>query len=82
MEYMEETWISSTFWPTECWSVFEQLTRTNNDCEGWHRHLNEKANRANLPLCVLIMTLHAEANQLPMQVLLVTEKKLTRYQRR
>ena len=64
--------------------VFERLglaTRTNNDCEGWHRRLNTRAQGCHLPFYVLVPLLHAEANLLPLQVLLVGEKKMSRYQR-
>ncbi|VDI30203.1 Hypothetical predicted protein [Mytilus galloprovincialis] len=41
--YVEDTWIKSTVWPVESWTVFSQPTRTNNDVEGWHRRINKKS---------------------------------------
>ncbi|KAH3790725.1 hypothetical protein DPMN_168932 [Dreissena polymorpha] len=34
VEYMYNTWISSTVWPVESWSVYGHTVRTNNDVEG------------------------------------------------
>ena len=34
LEYIDSTWMKSTVWPVECWSVFGQSVRTNNDVEG------------------------------------------------
>ena len=34
LAYMEDTWINSTTWKPENWSVYNQSIRTNNDTEG------------------------------------------------
>lgn len=34
MTYMRRTWIESDMWPVQCWSVYNQSVRTNNDVEG------------------------------------------------
>ena len=33
-DYMRSTWLESDLWTVECWSVFGQTHRTNNDLEG------------------------------------------------
>jgi hypothetical protein len=40
MCYVEDTWMNSTVWPIESWSVFRRTIRTNNDTEGWHTRMN------------------------------------------
>lgn len=40
MQYINNTWISSTMWHPSSWSIFQQSVRTNNDTEGWHHGLN------------------------------------------
>ncbi|KAH3774411.1 hypothetical protein DPMN_175793 [Dreissena polymorpha] len=34
IESMYHTWINSTEWPLESWSVYGQTIQTNNDLEG------------------------------------------------
>jgi hypothetical protein len=34
MQYIEDTWMTSTVWTVPTWSVFNQAIRTNNDVEG------------------------------------------------
>ena len=40
VSYIGSTWIKSTTFPPEDWSVYGQAIRTNNDLEGWHHGLN------------------------------------------
>ena len=77
-QYIQETWIASVSeqWPPSAWSVFRSTIRTNNDVEGWHRALNNRACRGQLQLYVLL--LQREASLLPLQAKLVREKKLQR----
>ena len=42
------------------WSVFRQPVQTNNDVEGWHCPLNDKASRGQLNLYKLIQLLYAQ----------------------
>jgi hypothetical protein len=39
MQYIEDTWMTSTVWTVPTWSVFNQAIRTNNNVEGWHHQL-------------------------------------------
>jgi len=60
LQYMERQWISSTTWPPTTWSVFCQPVQTNNDVEGWHCPLNDKASHGQLNLYKLIHLLYAQ----------------------
>ena len=82
MDYVDSTWMKSTVWPPSSWSIFMCSTRTNNDVEGWHRRLNGKAGRGQLQLYLLVPLLHEEAQLVPLQMKLVSEKKLTRFHRK
>ena len=79
--YISTTWLSG-FWTPVDWSVFGRSIRTNNDVEGWHRRLNHKSSRPGLPLYLLIQLLHQEAKTVSLQMKLVKEAKLCRYQRK
>lgn len=79
VEYIETQWISSSTFPPKNWSIFMCATRTNNDVEGWHRRLNGKAGRGQLRLYSLVPLLHREAEMIPLQMKLISEKKLKRY---
>lgn len=81
VEYINNTWIRSTVWPIETWTVYMQPTRTNNDVEGWHRRINKRSNDETKPFYLLVPKLYEEAALLPTQMKMVTEAKLTRQQR-
>ena len=80
-EYIQRTWISSTIWSPEAWSVFMLITRTNNDLEGWHNRLNS-CGRPQLDLYQLIALLHDESKFAAIQARLVSEKKLEKHRRK
>jgi hypothetical protein len=82
-KYIENTWITSSVWPVNS-SVFMRPTRTNNDVEGWHHHLNKdkKAGSGNKGLYSIAPLLIEEANLLPIQIQLVSKGKLKKLQRR
>ena len=82
VEYVQATWLESTVWSPDRWSIFNQSVRTNNDVEGWHRRLNHNAGLAKLSMYLLINLLHQESNLVSLQVRLLSEKKLKRHQRR
>ncbi|KAJ8046745.1 hypothetical protein HOLleu_05524 [Holothuria leucospilota] len=54
---------------------------SNNDVEGWHHALNKEAG-AKSPFYLLLNVLHDAAKYVQVQVLLVSEGKLRRLQRR
>jgi hypothetical protein len=72
-DYVESQWLDSTIWPPHCLSVFQQVHRTNNECEGWHRRLNSRASRSKLPLYLLLKLLHHEAAVASLQAELVLQ---------
>ena len=57
--------------------------RTNNDIEGWHNRMNQRASsRHQLQFNLLVKLLHSEAILVELQVELVSQAKLTRIQRK
>ncbi|XP_062614650.1 uncharacterized protein LOC134276409 [Saccostrea cucullata] len=83
MDYVYHTWIRSAVFPIDNWTVFMTSVRTNNDVEGWHNRFNTcVATRGPVPFYHLIQELYAEASDIPVQLRLVTEGKLQRYQRK
>lgn len=80
-KYINDTWIHNAIYPVVPWSVFGMATRTNNDVEGWHNRVNSKSS-PNLNLYALIEKLHKEAMTVTLQTFLVTQDKLTRYQKK
>ncbi len=82
-DYVEQTWVGSNArWKPESWSAFHQSIRTNNDVEGWHHALNKKAPHSNLSFYKLVPLLHDQARLVTIQMTLVNERRLCRYQRR
>ena len=55
--------------------------RTNNDVEGWHLKLNQKAARGQIQFYLLIDLLHQEAKYVEAQAKLVRDEQLRRMQR-
>ncbi|XP_052063996.1 uncharacterized protein LOC127704147 [Mytilus californianus] len=83
MNYVYSTWIDSTIFQINHWSVFMSAIRTNNDVEGWHNCFNTNvATRGPVPFYQMVTKLFAEAGDIPLQLKLVTEGKLQRYQRK
>ncbi|CAG2237877.1 unnamed protein product [Mytilus edulis] len=80
--YVKNTWLSSTVWLVPSWSILMRPVRTNNDVEGWHRRINDKAVECNKPFYELLELLHTETTKVPMQVKLISEGKLKRCQRK
>ena len=78
--YVKKTWITG-FYQIASWCVFNQSTRTNNDVKGWHRRLNKKTDDEKPPFYLLVRGLYEEAQLLPTQRKLVSEGKLSTYQR-
>jgi hypothetical protein len=80
--YIRTTWLESNVWSVDDLSVFGLTIRTNNDAEGWHRRLNERASRGHLQLYLMIQLLHDEASYVDIQVALISEGKSLRHVRR
>ena len=81
MDYVLRTWICRLWSPAD-WSVYGCATWTNNDVEGWHNRLNKQAVRGQLHLYRLLQILHAEGSLIALQMQLVSENKLKRFQRK
>lgn len=79
--YVRSTWIVSTMWPPASWSCFGQSVRTNNDCESWHARLNRTSGRS-LGLYRLTERLFQEAKVCAINVHLLSEEKVLRFQRK
>ncbi|KAI0230675.1 hypothetical protein LSAT2_019010 [Lamellibrachia satsuma] len=43
VQYLENTWITSTSRPSTPWTTFKRSVRTTNDADGWHYRLNKSA---------------------------------------
>ena len=70
-------------WSVESWCVFKRNIRTSNDCEGWHRRLNNLApGQAGLNMYFLIQILFRETKSITRQVKFVSEGKILRYHKR
>lgn len=82
LSYIFKNWITSSLWPVEAWSVYKEPIRTNNDVEGWHRRINSRAAKSQLPFYMLITLLHNEAVWLTVQVNLLSANNLKTYQRK
>ena len=80
-DYMNITWLESSMWPPQAWSVFGYSVRTNNDVEGWHHRLNAKAKKGNLPFYMLVQLLYNETKMINVNLQLISEHRLKRHQR-
>jgi len=80
--YVRETWMASSIWSPGEWTAFMEPVRTNNDVEGWHRRLNQQAQRGQLAFYLLVRLLKNEADVVSLQARLVSAKKLKRFQRK
>ena len=80
--YINKYWVHSKVFPPKSWSAFYRTTRTNNDVESWHGALNRRAGKNNLPLYLLAQLLGEEAENVSVEIQLVSDGKLARYQRR
>ena len=62
---------------------YNRNIRTNNDNEGWHNRMNQRASsRHQLQFYLLVKLLHSETILVELQVELVSQAKLTRIQRK
>ena len=82
LSYVRDTWLENATWKPANLSAYCQQVKTNNDVDGWHRRLNQKARRGKLPLYMLLRLLHAEAQTVGHQVRLLSDGRLRRYARK
>ncbi|XP_062571222.1 uncharacterized protein LOC134233255 [Saccostrea cucullata] len=78
--YIERTWSNGDIWTPSSWTVYCMAVRTNNDVEGWHHHINTRAQKSSLPFYVLVILLFKETASIPNQLKMISEGKLQRYQ--
>ncbi|XP_033752756.1 uncharacterized protein LOC117336362 [Pecten maximus] len=83
MIYIERTWMMNRVFPISDWCMFKTSIRTNYDVEGWHHRLNSRVNtKGPVPFYLLIQELFQETASIPLQLRLVNEGKLKRFQRK
>ena len=82
MDYVCSTWINSSIFKIHQWYVFMSPVWTNNDVEEWHNRFNSNVTRGPVPFYQLVTELYAESTDIPVQLKLVSEGKLKRYQRK
>ena len=81
-DYIETTWLDSPIWDVRSWSIYKQEVRTNNDVEGYHNRLNQKAGKANLSFYTLIPLIRSECDLVTLQLSLVQDCLLSRRHRK
>ena len=81
LDYVDDTWLRSETWDIGSWCVYRRSVRTNNDVEGWHHRINQRAGRKP-DLYQLIGHLHDEAKLVPLQVRLLLDGHVIREQRK
>nr|XP_053639355.1 uncharacterized protein LOC128693583 isoform X2 [Cherax quadricarinatus] len=83
MSYIEKTWISGCWCPTD-WSVFKHSIRTNDDVKEWHDSLNtaESIHTGKVNMYKLIEVLYRESKKVPTQCQLMSEQMIQNRQRK
>lgn len=81
VNYIDNTWLSSTVWLPRNWSIYQLTIRTNNDVEGWHSRINKDIGKAHPSFYVLVPALKREADLVDLSIQLVTEEQVLRDQR-
>ncbi|XP_062597710.1 uncharacterized protein LOC134259125 [Saccostrea cucullata] len=74
MEYVWRQWLNNPTFPVRNWSVFMLAIRTNNNVEGWHN--SRVGQKCPVPFYLLLVGLHKEAKQIPLQAKLISEGKM------
>lgn len=80
-DYVRETWLKSTIWRIEDWSVYNRSIRTNNDVEGYHRRLNSKLG-PRLNMYEVVQGLYEEAKMVSINFVLLSQGRHLRRQKR
>jgi len=80
--YVEQTWFQSSTWTVASWTCFMKPIRTNNDCEGWHRGLNDIVRNGAPPFYLTVQHLHSVTKYTNLYTRLVSCGKLVRRQRK
>ena len=80
-KYYDETWLTSSVWSIEDTNNFLRPIRTNNDVEGWHLRLNNRAGRNDLQFYLLLRLLRKEAQLVGVTANFVRMGAIIRYQK-
>ncbi|EFX75957.1 hypothetical protein DAPPUDRAFT_249508 [Daphnia pulex] len=76
--YIDTTYIKSTVWPPQNWSMFNQHERTNNNVEGTHNNLKAVAGPSSISLVTFILKMKDEAEKIPMTAKLLSQEQALR----
>ena len=79
--YIERSWVNHKHRKPESWSTFRRFLRTNNDCEGWHNHLNSELPHDHPNIYILLPLLHQEAEKVERTVELVCQDVVHRHRK-
>ena len=77
IDHMRDTWVETSTFKPESWSVFGLPFRTNNDVEGWHHRMNKRA-QPNTLFYLMVQFFDNEATDIPMNIELLNTKKIKR----
>ena len=80
LEYVESTYIESSIWKPENWSVYQLIVHTNNHVESWHTRINQNL-KTNENLFRLITELHRETNLIEVYEDMLVENKMKNNQK-
>ena len=76
LQYVDTTWLASSVWSSSTLSVYQQEIRTNNDLEGWHRHINSIARHSHIPFHMMVELLLQEVQTMTLQLHLLSDVKV------
>ena len=81
VNFVKYTWLDSSLWPPERWSVYKRAVRTKSDVDGWLKRVTHKSQRKSLGFYQLIALLFKECIFDEALIFLVTDDELVKYQR-
>ncbi|XP_068219805.1 uncharacterized protein [Palaemon carinicauda] len=82
LEFIGNTWISSSLWPVSSWTNFMRPVRTSKDVEGWCHRLNLQLNEVNPIFYNIVWLLLKESESIPLDAKCVTEDKLKKHHKK
>lgn len=80
--YVFDTWLAGDLWQARDWCVFGLEVRTNNDVEGFHHRLNNRAQHNNLPFYSLVKLLFQESQLVQMYKNFIAANNFPKYRNR
>lgn len=82
VNYIRSTWIESTTFPIQNWSIYQHSVRTNNDVEGFHRRLNGDVGFQSLSFYKLVPALRKQAKEAELDLDELLDHGIGRLQRK